>query len=550
MKTKFIFFTSCLFLSTFQLRAQYWNTTGNAASATDFIGTTNAQPLKFKVQNMGAGYIGILDPFNPGSKSTYLGWGTGISNPGRVNTGFGFGVLMGASGEYNCAFGNNALSINTGDDNSAFGSQALGANTSGHLNVAIGSDALTKNTTGNSNVAIGVDALFSNIDGMENTGIGYLALRSNKDGYWNVGIGSNSLYSNTTGSYNIGIGNYSLNTNTTGNYNTALGGTSLQNNGTGVENVAMGYNALRTNSTGNRNTAIGTGSGFISSTVGLSNTTALGAYSTVSANNQVRIGNSAVTSIGGFAGWTNVSDGRFKKDIEENVPGLEFIKKLRPVTYKLDMDKVASYLGTSESERKTIDETEGAQLIHTGFIAQEVEKAAEELNYDFSGVDKPKNSTDYYGLRYAEFTVPLIKAVQEQQKMIDEKDKKMDQLQQNLAKQQAELNELKTTIKKLLGTTTSVDGVQNREDVALLEQNIPNPFSENTIIHYYLPDNIHKAVISIISSDGKEFSKYELNERGKGQLILSGSTLDAGTYIYNLIIDGKVIDSKKLMLIK
>ena len=52
------------------------------------------------------------------------------------------------------------------------------------------------------------------------------------------------------------------------------------------------------------------------------------------------------------------------------------------------------------------------KIIQSGFIAQEVEQAAKELGYDFSGVDAPKNDKDFYGLRYAEFTVPLVKAVQ------------------------------------------------------------------------------------------------------------------------------------------
>jgi len=51
--------------------------------------------------------------------------------------------------------------------------------------------------------------------------------------------------------------------------------------------------------------------------------------------------------------------------------------------------------------------------VYTGFVAQEVEQAAKELNYEFSGVDAPKNENDVYGLRYAEFVVPLVKAVQE-----------------------------------------------------------------------------------------------------------------------------------------
>jgi hypothetical protein len=53
-------------------------------------------------------------------------------------------------------------------------------------------------------------------------------------------------------------------------------------------------------------------------------------------------------------------------------------------------------------------------------LAQDVEKAAKDLNYDFSGVDAPKNDKDLYALRYAEFVVPLVKAVQELSQQNDE----------------------------------------------------------------------------------------------------------------------------------
>ena len=57
-----------------------------------------------------------------------------------------------------------------------------------------------------------------------------------------------------------------------------------------------------------------------------------------------RIGNSpSVTSIGGYANWSNVSDARFKTNIKENTPGLNFINKLRPVTYNMDMDAIARF---------------------------------------------------------------------------------------------------------------------------------------------------------------------------------------------------------------
>ncbi len=77
-------------------------------------------------------------------------------------------------------------------------------------------------------------------------------------------------------------------------------------------------------------------------------------------------------------------------------------------------------------------------ITYTGFVAQEVEAAAKELGYDFSGVDAPKSENDYFGLRYAEFVVPLVKGMQEQQQMIEA--------------QQKEINELKAIVKSLSET--------------------------------------------------------------------------------------------------
>ena len=48
-------------------------------------------------------------------------------------------------------------------------------------------------------------------------------------------------------------------------------------------------------------------------------------------------------------------------------------------------------------------------------MAKELEAAALKLGYDFSGIDRPKNKDDLYGLRYSEFVVPLVKGMQEQQ---------------------------------------------------------------------------------------------------------------------------------------
>ena len=68
----------------------------------------------------------------------------------------------------------------------------------------------------------------------------------------------------------------------------------------------------------------------------------------------------------------------------------------------------------------------------SGFIAQEVEQAATEANYDFNGVKKPQNDRDTYGLSYSQFVVPLVKAVQEQQSIIEKQNDELKKLKEQV----------------------------------------------------------------------------------------------------------------------
>ncbi|MEO8733175.1 MAG: tail fiber domain-containing protein, partial [Flavobacteriales bacterium] len=295
------------------------------------------------------------------------------------------------------------------------------------------------NTSGNSNVAIGQEALFYNTTGSSNVAMGFSALTFNTSGGRNTALGNGALISNTTSFDNSALGYAAMDLNTTGYGNTAMGRSALYSNSSGHSNVAIGFEAGYYQTAGSNSTFIGIGSGPVDGSGSFSYSIALGEYSTVTATDQIRIGSSFTTSIGGYQAWSNLSDGRMKKDVANSAIGLDFIMKLRPVTYHMDQSAIIEKLYANNPEvladrRKRLAEYDGNQL-QTGFIAQEVEAAARELGYDFSGVDAPKNADDMYGLRYAEFTVPLVKAVQEQQAMIKEL--------------QDEVAELKTTLNQL-----------------------------------------------------------------------------------------------------
>jgi len=212
---------------------------------------------------------------------------------------------------------------------------------------------------------------------------------------------------------------------------TAFGVESLFSNTSGIRNTAIGSTSLYSLTTASYSTAIGANAFYNGN---YSNSVAIGDAVVVTADNQVRIGDGGVTSIGGFANWTNVSDARFKTNVKQNVPGLSFITKLKPVTYKLDLEVIHQFLKTPSELRKPETETNKKQEIQTGFIAQEVEEVAKELGFEFSGVDKPKNEDDFYGLRYAEFVVPLVKAIQEQQEIILKLQERILQLENKLNK--------------------------------------------------------------------------------------------------------------------
>jgi len=108
---------------------------------------------------------------------------------------------------------------------------------------------------------------------------------------------------------------------------------------------------------------------------------------------------------------------RFKNNVNQNVVGLAFIRKLNPVTYSWDIQKLDSFLGNDKliSEDPTLQAARNKQeqITYGGFLAQEVEQAAKDANYNFSGVVIPKNDKSLYSIRYAEFVVPLVKAAQE-----------------------------------------------------------------------------------------------------------------------------------------
>jgi subtilisin-like proprotein convertase family protein len=365
-----------------------------------------------------------------------------LNTTGSENSAFGVSALgYNTTGNFNSAFGRRALFSNTtGYNNSAFGKYALYFNTVGNDNSAFGREALYSNTIGWENSAFGIEALYSNISGNNNSAFGKYALYHNTTGSLNLAFGNQALYSNTSGYDNSAFGILSLAGNTTGFYNSAFGDGALTSNTLGSSNAAFGNGSLTNNTTGNANTAIGVGAFLLGNN--FSNSTAVGYYASITASNQVRLGDASVSSIGGYEPWTDLSDVRFKKEINQNVIGLDFIMRLKPITYQLDIVGLNNFLNFPDSLRNIDVEMGKESVVRHGFLAQEVEATANSLGFSFNGVDAPKNENDHYGLRYSIFVVPLVKAVQEQQEIIEDMKRENGLLKDAILLAEQKLNQL------------------------------------------------------------------------------------------------------------
>lgn len=545
--------------------AQANTTLSNLSNPTNI--NTALTPNFNAVQNLGSSIRGWRRLYLSSNGLLYLG-DTRILHGNYSLYNFSIGHLAGntaQTGTRNLAVGISALASNAdGFSNVAAGYNSLAISVSADRNTAYGTETGRYNTTGNDGTFIGYRAGFNNGSGQGATlvgayagynsvghstsAFGYRALYSASGINFNSVFGAYAAYSTTSGTNSV-FGYEALRQTTSGSNNSVFGRGAMYSNLTGDMNVAMGNSAGQSSKgdynvfigslagssiTGSKNTMLGYHAGGFAFDV--TNSTAVGHYAITSASNQVRIGDLNVTSIGGYRAWSNISDGRFKKDIKENVPGLEFINMLRPVTYVLDVNGLDQHMRKISAKGDQSDWPELTQnktTVISGFIAQEVEKAATSLKFEFDGVDKPKNDNDLYALRYSEFVVPLVKAVQELSRKVDEKDSVIAEMQ------------------KIINQIAARDGLNEPfRTKGAVAQNYPNPARESTVIAYELPQNAPSSHILITDAAGRELKRIRLTNGERGNIQVNTSTLAAGIYNYSLVIEGKITSSRKMTIVR
>ena len=159
---------------------------------------------------------------------------------------------------------------------------------------------------------------------------------------------------------------------------------------------------------------------------------------------------------------------------------------------------------------------------HYGLIAQELQKIYPTL--------VTENQDGYLAVNYIEIIPLLVRSIQE----LNAKVEQYENGSAPIYKAQARTTD-----------ATAVDAI-----VTTLYQNTPNPFTESTLIRCDVANDVVKADLYIYNMNGEQITEYAITERGETSVVIDGGILNAGMYLYALIADGQVIDTKRMILTK
>ncbi|MFA7359710.1 MAG: T9SS type A sorting domain-containing protein [Candidatus Kapaibacterium sp.] len=103
--------------------------------------------------------------------------------------------------------------------------------------------------------------------------------------------------------------------------------------------------------------------------------------------------------------------------------------------------------------------------------------------------------------------------------------------------------------------TTIITKINSNEKVELLDyqlyQNYPNPFNARTVVSCQLlvVSNLSIKVYDVQGQEVQTLVQGKLNP-GVYEYFFNGNNLSSGIYFYSMIIDGKVLDTKRMLMIK
>ena len=259
-------------------------------------------------------------------------------------------------------------------------------------------------------------------------------------------------------------------------------------------------------------------------------------------------------------GYLVASDQQFKTNVNDLNNALSIIEQLEPKSYFLDT--LNSY-GINFSQKKQY-----------GLIAQSVEQILPELvgeitkpaHYDTLGNIITQEIT-YKNLNYTALIPVLTKGIQEQQNIIENQNVAIDSLHSVVDDLSNRLTQLENCLGNLLPILCQINNsaiYENNQETQqklvhtlnvelfdseniILNQNVPNPFAESTVITYSIPESVQKAQLHFYNMSGQLIKIVDITTRGAGRMNVFGSDLSTGTYTYTLVADGKIVDTKRMV---
>ncbi len=266
-------------------------------------------------------------------------------------------------------------------------------------------------------------------------------------------------------------------------------------------------------------------------------------------------------------GYLIASDAQFKNEIDTVTNPLGIVNSLQPKTFFYDTTNIYD-----------IHFSEKRQY---GFVAQDIEPILPELVYE---VTKPAeydslgnvviNAITYKELNYNAFIAILMSGMQQQQDSIE---MMADQLEDQRAINAAQDSTIGSLNDRLSHLEECLSGIlpilcrinqsaiqQTPEETRsqlvqeiqvtlsdaaniVLNQNVPNPFAERTVISYSIPETVGEAQIVFYNAQGKQIKSVDIQERGEGRINVYANDLSTGIYTYSLVVDGKIAATKKMM---
>jgi len=240
---------------------------------------------------------------------------------------------------------------------------------------------------------------------------------------------------------------------------------------------------------------------------------------------------SPFNAAGYFAGsvyansYITLSDKKLKENVANEKNAISKIMKLKPVTY--NMNAFAEKMIGKDSK------------VHHGFLAQDMQAVFPELVYEVKQPvlenNKVVKTEDLLSVNYQMLIPILTKAIQELNSKVDS----LSNLLNGKQTQTFVVKENNTTISEQILNETAYS----------LSQNVPNPFTSNTVIKYTVPATSTNASIAILNLNGTMLQQFN-GLKGSGSITINGNTLQAGIYLYSLISNGQEIITKRMVLTK